>query len=473
MKCINEIGTFIRQKNKGEIPALEYGPPASFEFALPKIPKKIMALQVSFYREIMKAHQRAEAFSIIMFNKETQEYFLHIPIQKVSKGGVHYNQVDLRTLFPSEKYIEVMSCHSHNDMAAFFSGTDDKDEQGDMLYMVHGTLHNPVPTFRIRANLQGLQCCFVDFNKLFEMTEAEFTQESPSWVGLHPEEWMKQINIAADYYSPLQTVARPSGVSQYSWPSRGEDDQLGMPWEKFMNQYSERVRRGVHDFRGAKSQKQPKILSAATLRHMITTAKSMNQVLEYLVDYINLVDDEDFVQLLLRELVERDYMKQIIAAFKSDGMKDSLQWIDWDVKVEEEGNVSMIGFIELSFPSGKKDRAEAETAPAPAVTNSSEKTIPPETNVFTGAWHLPEGATEEDVGLFFSSGSSDPKDTKSAAVPVVSDKIELVPFTDVELVPAPAGKPVSIEQINLDLGEEITGKSLAEREEEFLSHLTH
>lgn len=49
----------------------------------------------------------------------------------------------------------VLDLHSHNRMPAFFSPTDDRDEQGGRFYAVIGHLDRPQPQFVLRLGLYG------------------------------------------------------------------------------------------------------------------------------------------------------------------------------------------------------------------------------------------------------------------------------------------------------------------------------
>ena len=49
----------------------------------------------------------------------------------------------------------VLEFHSHGRMAAFFSGTDDQDEQGFRLYGVAGKLDRIEPEVRLRVGVYG------------------------------------------------------------------------------------------------------------------------------------------------------------------------------------------------------------------------------------------------------------------------------------------------------------------------------
>ena len=49
----------------------------------------------------------------------------------------------------------VAEFHSHGSLSAFFSATDDRDEQGFRIYGVAGRLHSARPELRLRVGVYG------------------------------------------------------------------------------------------------------------------------------------------------------------------------------------------------------------------------------------------------------------------------------------------------------------------------------
>jgi len=73
------------------------------------------------------------------------EYRLRVPWQSGGSSGVEYE------VLPNT----VLDIHSHGAMRAFFSGTDNRDEQGLRLYMVVGRLETLFPEVRLRVGVYG------------------------------------------------------------------------------------------------------------------------------------------------------------------------------------------------------------------------------------------------------------------------------------------------------------------------------
>ncbi|HSB81967.1 MAG TPA: hypothetical protein VLM91_24570, partial [Candidatus Methylomirabilis sp.] len=145
---MNAIGTFARKIDGIEglgLVAAGYTP------ALPKVPWEFFEKIVSFFRAVMQRHGGAEAYIQIFWNREEGKYFAHVPKQCVSGGHVSFDRdVELEAT-----HTLVLEAHSHNSMGAFWSGTDDHDEQGDRLFMVIGRLDCRIPQVKVRYGMAG------------------------------------------------------------------------------------------------------------------------------------------------------------------------------------------------------------------------------------------------------------------------------------------------------------------------------
>lgn len=71
-------------------------------------------------------------------------YHLYVPVQDTSSGRVAYAVGEC----------VVLDIHSHGHMGAYFSGQDDKDENGLKLYAVVGNL-NATPVVKLRIGVYG------------------------------------------------------------------------------------------------------------------------------------------------------------------------------------------------------------------------------------------------------------------------------------------------------------------------------
>jgi PRTRC genetic system protein A len=138
------IGEFITLKTPIMIPSIPAGD-NSFTPSFIHIPCGILIETIEFYRKVMKTI-KSEVMTMIVYDTVLNDYKIVVPVQSVSGATVSYKQVQFGE---HEKYI--MACHSHVDMDAFFSGTDNNDEKRAMLYGVIGKLSQQTPAMKFRA----------------------------------------------------------------------------------------------------------------------------------------------------------------------------------------------------------------------------------------------------------------------------------------------------------------------------------
>ena len=108
------------------------------ELPMGSIPKYIYNLALS----ILFTDRCQERYLAVTWEGE---YRLRVPYQETSTCGVRYERLTST----------VLDIHSHGTMRAFFSGTDDQDEQGLRLYMVVGRLDTLMPEIEMRVGVYG------------------------------------------------------------------------------------------------------------------------------------------------------------------------------------------------------------------------------------------------------------------------------------------------------------------------------
>lgn len=125
---------------------------AGFEPALPRIPYILMNQALSLFRYLMDAGKDGsplEALVHIYWDRMKEGFFFHVPEQLVGKDFVDA-VLDDDCLLDDERYVHYADLHSHNDMPANFSPTDDKDERANRVYMVVGRLDRYYPELSVR-----------------------------------------------------------------------------------------------------------------------------------------------------------------------------------------------------------------------------------------------------------------------------------------------------------------------------------
>ncbi len=174
-----ELGEFIAPKdNVVDFQTIRAG----FTPALPLIPQSMLQQIVSFFRCYMDVEEY-EALVHILWDKDLEQFLVHVPPQKVSKAHI---SADLsRDRFAEERYLHYMDIHSHNSMAAKFSPVDDQDERATRLYTVLGRLDKFFPEITVRMSCGGIYC-ELDPALIFEGLSEVF-----------PQEWRTNIKTAS------------------------------------------------------------------------------------------------------------------------------------------------------------------------------------------------------------------------------------------------------------------------------------
>jgi PRTRC genetic system protein A len=171
----NRTGYYAVKKNdKGiaTLPASTPLPTAFFDLAYGKIPNELLLKVISFFRDIMKRYNDAEAFIQIYWDKTENKYVINVPKQRISKGSVNYDATENLDASDSERYVFVYECHSHNSMGAFWSGTDNRDEKELRIYGVFGELNKDQYANKHRFFV-GEEQIDVDLSLVFDIPKEE------------------------------------------------------------------------------------------------------------------------------------------------------------------------------------------------------------------------------------------------------------------------------------------------------------
>ena len=171
-----EQGEFIAPKNK----IVDFGAVrAGFTPALPLIPMSLMGQIVAFFRSFMQENDENEAMAIIFWDKAEKYFFAYVPKQTVTKEQIDADLTEC-PYDDEDRYIRYADIHSHNSMAAFFSGVDDADERGTGLYMVLGRLDRFFPQIKTRIACGG-SFVEIDPGVVIEGLEKPYP---PEWNGM-------------------------------------------------------------------------------------------------------------------------------------------------------------------------------------------------------------------------------------------------------------------------------------------------
>ncbi len=171
----NNVGTFIAKTDKvaGGCQLV-----SQVRLETPKVPYELLCDIMAFFKEVYR-QRKSEAAAQIFWDEENREYFVHIPKQEVSGGSCKYfNDEQLIDNYPL-----VIDIHSHGNMGAFFSNTDDKDDKDLRIYGVVGKLDSAAPEYKFRFGY-GDGTKEINVRDVFEM---------PFEEGSFPDEWLDQL----------------------------------------------------------------------------------------------------------------------------------------------------------------------------------------------------------------------------------------------------------------------------------------
>ena len=179
----NEIGTFVAPSlHIAELEDIRAG----FQMSLPRLPAALLTQIITFFRRVCVDYGRdVEALVNVLWDREKDEYVLHVPPQRIDKASV---ETDLSAQPNPERYLHVMDVHSHNTMAARFSRTDDLDEQATRLYVVIGRLDRYYPDIRCRFACGGRHV-EIPAEQVCERTDVPF---APEWLKAVQETGLKE-----------------------------------------------------------------------------------------------------------------------------------------------------------------------------------------------------------------------------------------------------------------------------------------
>ena len=154
---------------------------AGFNPALPLIPRELLLQIIGFFRSLM-INGNYEAIANILWDREEQEYCIHVPEQSVSAVKAE-SSIAPSDEYDSERFLHYMDVHSHNTMSARFSKTDDADEKATRLYTVIGKLNDFIPEISVRIS-NGGKYLLIDPAIVFD-----------SFSDYYPTEWNDRVTL--------------------------------------------------------------------------------------------------------------------------------------------------------------------------------------------------------------------------------------------------------------------------------------
>jgi hypothetical protein len=183
-----------------------------------KIPAELWAKWIRLcFHFVNKVSSSVEvSVRILRSSEDPSVYRILVPKQKVSGASVRVDNfdeaIDIETgeeivSYPPDGWVPVGSSHSHNTMASFFSGTDDKYELGDPgIHLVVGSINTTSMNYTIAASVVGSGRRFlVPYTELVDatpITGAKFHEKVLDYV---------------DYTTPVTTYSTKGGYNTSTW----------------------------------------------------------------------------------------------------------------------------------------------------------------------------------------------------------------------------------------------------------------
>ena len=169
----NEIGSFISKTTKiAGLEEIKEG----VTMKVPKIPLELLFNIIGFFKEVNNKF-KSEAIIQVYWDRKAKSYFCFCPNQEVAGASCNFK----RDTQMDKDYLLVMDIHSHDTMSAFFSGTDNGDEQETRFYGVIGDIEKPWPDMKFRVKSGKSEPIEISLSEVFDI-EYDF-----------PKEWMKKV----------------------------------------------------------------------------------------------------------------------------------------------------------------------------------------------------------------------------------------------------------------------------------------
>lgn len=152
----------------------------------PRLPEALLTATLADAR----THTNATAHlieALYFFTFQHQTFSVVKPPQRAGVAHVHY-------LHPPDANPDpiLLELHTHATMSAFWSGTDNRDEQGFRFYAVVGHLDREHPTIRLRLGVYG-HFWEVPLSTLFDIPEESvllYSPPTPLQIEDYPNEYI-------------------------------------------------------------------------------------------------------------------------------------------------------------------------------------------------------------------------------------------------------------------------------------------
>jgi hypothetical protein len=160
--------------------------------AFDRLPRDLMERMYGFFLAVYRKWE-GEAIVIIYYSPTQRRFLVGVPPQTLTRHRVSgqwrtCGRMDYGALRRPEGFLKLGDAHSHADLPAFFSHTDDEDDEEDGLRIVMGWLDRARPDLRVSFVAGGTRFMF----------EPEEVTESFSEAREPPESWLRRVSVCEE-----------------------------------------------------------------------------------------------------------------------------------------------------------------------------------------------------------------------------------------------------------------------------------
>ncbi len=201
------------------IPGL-LGQKESLSLRLPKLPQEIVEQMYGFFDAVFQMWD-GEAIVFLYYSPETGSFKIEPPPQTLFryKSFAGFWRTEMRVTYGylqrPEGYIKLGDAHSHADLPAFFSCTDDEDDKEDGLRITLGNLDRSRPDVSASFIVNGAR-----FTLNPEDVLEEFYEPAPP-----PQEWLERVTVKVKRYSSSEKEVSQNGKEERFDEENDQQDQ--------------------------------------------------------------------------------------------------------------------------------------------------------------------------------------------------------------------------------------------------------
>ena len=179
----------------------------ALDLGVPRVPRRILEAAYGFFLEVYQRWE-GEAIALLYYSPQARKFQIAIPPQslyryRTVRGWRTESRLTYGTFPRPEGFLKLGDIHSHADMPAFFSATDDRDDSEDGLRIVLGQIDRRPPDIAVSFVTGGAR-----FYLQREEACEPFTEAAPP-----PPHWMEQVTCTDE--KPAEERGAMHGQTYY------------------------------------------------------------------------------------------------------------------------------------------------------------------------------------------------------------------------------------------------------------------